>query len=150
MTDLLSGSDLARVEPPPGVTGFGFTEVRYLLARHNSRRRENRSRWGLAGGRLREQRDAAWSMLNDIPGVSAVKPKGALYVFPKLDPAVYPIVDDEKFALDLLLDQKLFIVHGTGFNWPKPDHFRIVTLPRVEDLREAITRLATFLETYTQ
>ena len=102
----------------------------------------------LPGGRLHEQRDIAYEMLNDIPGVSAVKPKGALYIFPKLDPKMYPIASDEQFALDLLRDEKLFIVHGTGFNWPKPDHFRIVTLPRVEDLEEAIARLARFLSTY--
>lgn len=100
------------------------------------------------GGRLREQRDVAWKLINDIPGVSAVKPKGALYLFPRLDPAVYPITDDEKFALDLLRAKHMLIVQGTGFNWPRPDHFRVVTLPHVDDLEDAIGRLASFLETY--
>ena len=104
----------------------------------------------LPGGRLLEQRDTAWKLVNDIPGVSAVKPKGALYIFPRLDPARYPIHDDERFALDLLRAEHMLIVQGTGFNWPRPDHFRIVTLPRVEDLEDAIGRLARFLETYKQ
>ena len=104
----------------------------------------------LPGGRLREQRDVAWEMINQIPGVSAVKPKGAMYLFPRLDPKVYNIVDDERFAFDLLLDEKMLIVQGTGFNWPRPDHFRIVTLPRVEDIADAIERLARFLSTYEQ
>ncbi|HYN97218.1 MAG TPA: pyridoxal phosphate-dependent aminotransferase [Pilimelia sp.] len=102
----------------------------------------------LPGGRLTEQRDVAWQLLNEIPGVSCVKPQGALYAFPRLDPAVYPIKDDERFVLDLLRQERLLVVHGTGFNWPTPDHFRIVTLPRVEDLREAISRIARFLTTY--
>jgi alanine-synthesizing transaminase len=104
----------------------------------------------LPGGRLAEQRDVAWRLLNEIPGVSCVKPRGALYAFPRLDPEVYPIKDDERFVLDLLRAQKILVVQGTGFNWPKPDHFRIVTLPRVADLEEAISRIATFLETYRQ
>lgn len=104
----------------------------------------------LPGGRLLEQRDAAWKLINDIPGVSAVKPKGALYLFPRLDPKVYPIADDEKFALDLLRAQHMLIVQGTGFNWPDPDHFRLVTLPHVEDIEDAVGRLATFLSTYQQ
>jgi alanine-synthesizing transaminase len=104
----------------------------------------------LPGGRLVDQRDAAWKLLNDIPGVSCVKPQGALYVFPRLDPEVYPIVDDERFVLDLLRAQKLLVVQGTGFNWPRPDHFRVVTLARVADLEDAIGRIATFLSTYTQ
>jgi alanine-synthesizing transaminase len=104
----------------------------------------------LPGGRLMDQRDAAWKLLNEIPGVSCVKPKGALYAFPRLDPDVYPIVDDERFVLDLLRTQKILVVQGTGFNWPTPDHFRVVTLPRVADLEEAIGRIATFLSTYTQ
>ena len=104
----------------------------------------------LPGGRLCEQRDVAWRLLNEIPGVSCVKPKGALYAFPRLDPDVYPIVDDERFVLDLLRAEKLLVVQGTGFNWPRPDHFRIVTLPRVEDLEEAIGRIARFLSTYRQ
>jgi alanine-synthesizing transaminase len=104
----------------------------------------------LPGGRLVDQRDAAWKLLNDIPGVSCVKPQGALYVFPRLDAEVYPIVDDERFVLDLLRAQKLLVVQGTGFNWPRPDHFRVVTLARVADLEDAIGRIATFLSTYTQ
>jgi alanine-synthesizing transaminase len=104
----------------------------------------------LPGGRLVDQRDIAWKLLNEIPGVSCVKPMGALYAFPRLDPEVYPIKDDEKFVLDLLRAQKILVVQGTGFNWPKPDHFRVVTLPRVADLQEAISRMATFLATYTQ
>ena len=104
----------------------------------------------LPGGRLIDQRDTAWRLLNKIPGVSCVKPKGALYAFPRLDPQVYPIHDDERFVLDLLRAQKLLVVQGTGFNWPKPDHFRVVTLPRVVELEEAIGRIAMFLETYSQ
>jgi alanine-synthesizing transaminase len=102
----------------------------------------------LPGGRLLEQRDRAWEMLNAIPGVSCVKPSGALYMFPRLDPQVYPIKDDLQFALDLLRQEKLMVVQGTGFNWPNPDHFRIVTLPRVADLEDACTRIARFLHTY--
>jgi alanine-synthesizing transaminase len=102
----------------------------------------------LPGGRLVDQRDTAWRLLNDIPGVSCVKPKGALYAFPRLDPEVYPIKDDERFVLDLLRSQRILVVQGTGFNWPTPDHFRVVTLPRVADLEEAIGRIASFLETY--
>jgi alanine-synthesizing transaminase len=102
----------------------------------------------LPGGRLLEQRDVAWTLLNEIPGVSCVKPTGALYAFPRLDPAMYPIVDDEKFVMDLLLKERLLVVQGTGFNWPTPDHFRIVTLPRIADLEEAISRIGNFLSTY--
>lgn len=102
------------------------------------------------GGRLCEQRDRAWKLLNDIPGVSCVKPLGALYVFPRLDPEVYPIVDDVRFALDLLEREKLLIVQGTGFNWPRPDHFRLVTLQHADDLEDAVTRLSGFLSTYRQ
>jgi len=104
----------------------------------------------LPGGRLLEQRDVAWQLLNEIPGVSCVKPRGALYAFPRLDPKVYPIVDDMRFALDLVRQEKLLIVQGTGFNWPRPDHFRVVTLPRVADLTDAVGRLARFLSTYKQ
>ncbi|MFC7484604.1 pyridoxal phosphate-dependent aminotransferase [Luedemannella flava] len=104
----------------------------------------------LPGGRLVEQRDTAWRLLNDVPGISCVKPKGALYAFPRLDPKVYPIVDDMRFALDLVRQEKLLIVQGTGFNWPRPDHFRVVTLPRVADLTDAVGRLARFLSTYRQ
>jgi alanine-synthesizing transaminase len=103
----------------------------------------------LPGGRLLEQRDRAWELLTAIPGVSCVKPQGALYMFPRLDPAVYPVKDDQQFALDLLREEKLMIVQGTGFNWPDPDHFRIVTLPRVADLEDACGRIARFLSRYT-
>jgi alanine-synthesizing transaminase len=98
------------------------------------------------GGRLSEQRDAAYELLNAIPGVSCVKPRGAFYCFPRLDPAVYPIKDDEQFVIDLLRAKKILVTHGTGFNWPEPDHFRLVTLPAVEDLEDAIGRIASFLE----
>jgi len=104
----------------------------------------------LPGGRLREQRDVCYDLLSAIPGVSVVKPKGALYMFPRLDPEVHPIYDDEKFVLDLLRDQELLVVQGTGFNWPAPDHFRIVTLPRKDELEEAVGRIATFLSYYKQ
>jgi alanine-synthesizing transaminase len=104
----------------------------------------------LPGGRLVEQRDRAWELLNAIPGVSCVKPTGALYMFPRIDPKVCPIVDDERFVLDLLLQERLLVVQGTGFNWPHPDHFRIVTLPRVADLEDAVGRIARFLSTYRQ
>ncbi|MEV8586152.1 pyridoxal phosphate-dependent aminotransferase [Streptomyces sp. NPDC051180] len=102
------------------------------------------------GGRLREQRDRAWEKLNEIPGVSCVKPKGALYAFPRLDPAVHKIHDDEKFVLDLLLREKIQVVQGTGFNWPRPDHFRILTLPYADDLDAAISRIGRFLSSYRQ
>jgi len=104
----------------------------------------------LPGGRLLEQRNRTWELLNDIPGVSCVKPMGALYAFPKIDPKVCPIHNDEKFVLDLLLQEKLLIVQGTAFNWPWPDHFRVVTLPRVDDLEQAIGRIGNFLKTYRQ
>ncbi|MFJ4867875.1 pyridoxal phosphate-dependent aminotransferase [Streptomyces sp. NPDC088757] len=102
------------------------------------------------GGRLREQRDRAWEKLNEIPGVSCVKPKGALYAFPRLDPAVHRIHDDERFVLDLLLREKIQVVQGTGFNWPRPDHFRILTLPYADDLDAAISRIGRFLSGYRQ
>ena len=104
----------------------------------------------LPGGRLRRQRDKAWELLNEIPGVSCVKPKGALYMFPRLDPKVYDIRDDQKMVFDLLQQEKLLLVQGTGFNWPAPDHFRLVFLPREEELEEAIGRLARFLKGYKQ
>jgi alanine-synthesizing transaminase len=104
----------------------------------------------LPGGRLHEQRDVAWERLNEIPGVSCVKPKGALYAFPRLDPKVHKIHDDEKFVLDLLLREKIQVVQGTGFNWPRPDHFRILTLPRADDLDAAISRIGRFLAGYRQ
>lgn len=97
------------------------------------------------GGRLYEQRNLAWQMLNDIPGVSCVKPEGAMYCFPKLDPAVYPIEDDEQLMLDFLKAEKVLLVQGTGFNWPTPDHFRVVFLPSEVELKEALTRLSNFL-----
>jgi alanine-synthesizing transaminase len=102
----------------------------------------------LPGGRLREQRDAAMAALKQIPGVTCVQPRGALYVFPRLDPEVYPIEDDQQFVLDLLRDQHVLVVQGSGFNWPRPDHLRIVTLPRADDLTEAIGRIGTFLAEY--
>jgi len=99
-------------------------------------------------GRLTRQRDLAWKMLTEIPGVTCVKPKGALYLFPKLDPKMYPIKDDEQFMLELLKAEKILLVQGTGFNWPHPDHFRVVFLPHEDDLTDAIGRLARFLESY--
>ena len=104
----------------------------------------------LPGGRLRRQRDKAWELLNEIPGVSCVKPKGALYMFPRLDPKVYPIADDRQFFLELLQETKVMLVQGSGFNFPDPDHFRLVFLPREEELEEAIGRLARFLKSYKQ
>jgi len=86
--------------------------------------------------------------LKQIPGVTCVQPRGALYVFPRLDPEVYPIEDDQQFVLDLLRDQHVLVVQGSGFNWPQPDHLRIVTLPRADDLTEAIGRIGTFLAEY--
>ncbi|WP_394939222.1 pyridoxal phosphate-dependent aminotransferase [Psychromicrobium sp. YIM B11713] len=102
----------------------------------------------LPGGRLREQRDTAYRLLNQIPGVSTRQAKGALYLFPKLDPEMYPIKDDEKFILDLLQEQKILLSHGSGFNWINTDHFRLVTLPSVPDLEEAIGRIGEFLSHY--
>jgi len=99
-----------------------------------------------AGGRLRVQRDLAHELITAIPGVSCVKPQAALYMFPRLDPAVYPIKDDQQFFLEMLQETKVMLVQGTGFNWPQPDHFRIVFLPHEADLREAIRRVAVFLE----
>ena len=100
------------------------------------------------GGRLARQRDLAWELLTQIPGVSCFKPKAALYLFPRLDPKRYPIADDQQFILELLLEEKVLLVQGSGFNWPTPDHFRVVFLPNVDDLREAIDRIARFLEHY--
>ena len=100
------------------------------------------------GGRLRKQRDLAYELITAIPGVTCVKPRAALYMFPRLDPAVYPIKDDQQFFLELLQETKVMLVQGTGFNWPAPDHFRIVFLPHEGDLREAIQRVAGFLEKY--
>ena len=100
------------------------------------------------GGRLRRQRDLAYELITAIPGVSCVKPVAALYMFPKLDPMIYPIKDDRQFFLELLRETRVMLVQGTGFNWPDPDHFRIVFLPHEDDLREAIGRIAKFLESY--
>ena len=100
------------------------------------------------GGRLRRQRDLAYELITAIPGVTCVKPVAALYMFPKLDPAVYPIKDDRQFFLELLRETRVMLVQGTGFNWPDPDHFRIVFLPHEDDLREAIGRIAKFLQSY--
>jgi alanine-synthesizing transaminase len=102
------------------------------------------------GGRLREQRDHAWQRLTEIPGVDCVKPDGALYVFPRLDPEVYKIADDERMVIDLLEQQHLLLSHGTGFNLPTADHLRLVFLATVEVLDDAISRLATFLRDYHQ
>jgi alanine-synthesizing transaminase len=99
-------------------------------------------------GRLCKQRDIAYEMLTAIPGVTCTKPQAAMYLFPRLDPKVYPIEDDQKFILDLLLEEKVLLVQGTGFNWKTPDHFRVVFLPNVDDLTEAIKRIARFLESY--
>ncbi|TAL52360.1 pyridoxal phosphate-dependent aminotransferase [Pandoraea sp.] len=100
------------------------------------------------GGRLYKQRELAHKLLTEIPGVSCVKPKAALYLFPKLDPAVYPIKDDQAFILELLLEERVLLVQGSGFNWQQPDHFRVVFLPNEDDLRDAIGRIARFLDGY--
>jgi len=102
----------------------------------------------LPSGRLRIQRDVSYDLVTSIPGVTCVKPKAAFYMFPKLDPKKYPIKDDAKMILDLLLQEKVLVVQGTGFNYPKPDHFRIVFLPRVDELKTAIGKIAHFLENY--
>jgi alanine-synthesizing transaminase len=99
-------------------------------------------------GRLGRQRELAYKLLSDIPGVSLVKPKAALYAFPRLDPRMYPITDDQQFAYELLAEEKVLIVQGTGFNYPTPDHFRIVFLPHEDDLAQAIGRIARFLDNY--
>jgi alanine-synthesizing transaminase len=99
-------------------------------------------------GRLCRQRNVAHELLTQIPGVTCVKPKAALYMFPRLDPTMYPIENDQDFAYELLAEEKLLIVQGTGFNWPTPDHFRVVFLPNVDDLTEAITRIERFLGGY--
>ena len=100
------------------------------------------------GGRLLKQRDLAHKLLTAIPGVTCVKPKAALYMFPKLDPAIYPIEDDQAFIQDLLVEQRVLLVQGTGFNWIAPDHFRVVFLPNTDDLTDAMNRIASFLEGY--
>jgi alanine-synthesizing transaminase len=102
----------------------------------------------LPTGRLMRQRDVAWSLLTDIPGVSCFKPQAALYLFPRLDPEIYPIDNDQKFVLDLLTEEKVLLVQGSGFNWRRPDHFRVVFLPNTDDLTEAVGRIAHFLQRY--
>ena len=102
------------------------------------------------GGRLARQRDLAWELITAIPGGSCVKPKSALYLFPKLDPEMYPIEDDQQFIADLLREEKVLMVQGSGFNWVKPDHFRVVFLPHEDVLKDAIGRFARFLERYRQ
>ena len=115
----------------------------------------NGEKFGIWGGlsererrRLRRQRDLAYELITAIPGVSCVKPSAALYMFPRLDPAMYPIQDDQQFINELLQETKVLLVQGSGFNWPSPDHFRIVFLPHEDDLREAIARIARFLDNY--
>ncbi|MDB5260897.1 MAG: aminotransferase [Adhaeribacter sp.] len=103
----------------------------------------------LPNGRLRRQRDVAYEKLTQIPGITCVKPKGAFYMFPKIDVEKYKIKDDQQFVLDLLIDQKILVVQGTGFNWPKPDHFRVVFLPTVEELAPTIDRIGLFLQDYS-
>lgn len=100
------------------------------------------------GGRMRRQRDLAYELINAIPGVSCVKPKATLYMFPRLDPAIYPIADDQAFITELLEEERVLLVQGTGFNWSEPDHFRLVFLPHEDDLRDAIARIARFLAHY--
>ncbi|HRE55735.1 MAG TPA: pyridoxal phosphate-dependent aminotransferase [Candidatus Competibacter sp.] len=104
----------------------------------------------LPTGRLGKQRDLAFQLLTDIPGISCVKPKAALYLFPRLDLKRYPIVDDQQFVLDLLIEEKVLLVQGSGFNWPRPDHLRVVFLPHEDDLADAIRRLAHFLDRYSK
>lgn len=102
----------------------------------------------LPTGRLMRQRDLAWKLLTEIPGVTCFKPQAAMYLFPRLDPKMYPIDDDQQFVLDLLVEEKVLLVQGSGFNWPHPDHLRVVFLPNSDDLTEAIGRIAHFLERY--
>lgn len=102
----------------------------------------------MADGRLMRQRDLAWKLLTEIPGISCFKPPAAMYLFPRLDPTVYPIKDDQQFVLDLLMEEKVLLVQGSGFNWPYPDHFRVVFLPNRDNLIEAIRRIACYLERY--
>ena len=111
----------------------GYQSIKDLVAPH---------------GRLTRQRDMAYELLSAIPGVSVVKPKAALYMFPRLDPKIYPIQDDQQFAYELLAEEKVLIVQGTGFNWPTPDHFRVVFLPNTDDLGDALGRIERFLAHY--
>jgi alanine-synthesizing transaminase len=99
-------------------------------------------------GRLHKQRDLAYAMVSALPGVTCVKPKAALYLFPRLDPKIYPIENDQAFVLGLLEEEKVLAVAGTGFNWPKPDHFRLVFLPNLDDLADAFTRISRYLDGY--
>ena len=100
------------------------------------------------GGRMLRQRDIAHELISSIPGVTCVKPKATLYMFPRLDPKIYPITNDQDFIAELLVAEKVLLVQGTGFNWPHPDHFRLVFLPHEDDLREAVGRIARFLDSY--
>ena len=102
------------------------------------------------GGRVYEQREFIYKALNDIPGITAVKPKAAFYIFPKIDVKKFNITNDVQFALDFLREKKVLIVQGTGFNWQQPDHFRVVYLPRIAVLSEAMEKLGDFLSTYRQ
>lgn len=102
------------------------------------------------GGRIYEQREYVYNALNSIPGITAVKPKAAFYIFPKIDTEKFNITDDEQWALDLLREKKILVVHGRGFNWHKPDHFRVVYLPRIEVLKDAMENLGDFMATYRQ
>jgi alanine-synthesizing transaminase len=100
------------------------------------------------GGRMRRQRDIAYELITAIPGVTCVKPQASLYMFPRLDPKIYPITDDQEFISELLVAEKVLLVQGSGFNWPHSDHFRLVFLPHEDDLRDAINRIARFLDSY--
>ena len=102
------------------------------------------------GGRIYEQREYVYKALNDIPGISAVKPKAAFYIFPKIDVKKFGITDDTRFALDFLREKRVLLVPGSGFNWHQPDHFRVVYLPRIPELKEAVDKMGQFLEHYHQ
>ena len=102
------------------------------------------------GGRVYEQREYIYKTLNEIPGVSAVKPKAAFYIFPKIDVKKFNITSDTQFALDFLREKRVLLIPGSGFNWKQPDHFRVVYLPNVETLQDASGKLAEFLSTYRQ
>ena len=104
----------------------------------------------MPGGRIYEQREYVYNALNSIDGITAVKPKAAFYIFPRIDTAKFNIADDEQWALDLLREKKLLVVHGRGFNWHEPDHFRVVYLPRIEVLKDAMAKLGDFMATYRQ
>ena len=104
--------------------------------------------WSAPGGRLAKQRDLAYELLTAIPGRHLRQAAGGAVLFPRLDPKIYPIKDDQEFVLELLREEKVLLVQGTGFNWPEPDHFRVVFLPNADDLTEAIARIARFLDSY--